>query len=97
VLFTDRDRLVLTDFGIARIIEGSTLLSHTGLVIGTPMYMSPEQADGQRVDSASDLYSLGVVAYEMLTRRPPFTAETPVARWLVDAALPARRHAVLFA
>ena len=90
VLFTERGRLVLSDFGIARMVEGTTLLSQAGLVVGTPMYMSPEQADGQRVTGASDLYSLGVIAYEMLTGRPPFMAETPLAllRAHIDKPLP---------
>jgi len=93
ILFTDRGRLVLSDFGIARILEASTLLSHAGLIVGTPMYMSPEQADGQPAGPASDLYSLGVVAYEMLTGRPPFTAETPLAllRAHIDKPLPPPR------
>ena len=52
VLFTERGRLVLSDFGIARMVEASTLLSQAGLVVGTPMYMSPEQADGQRAGPA---------------------------------------------
>src|SRR5205085_12607345 len=93
VLFTERGRLVLSDFGIARMIEGTTLLSQAGLVVGTPMYMSPEQADGQRATGASDLYSLGVIAYEMLTGRPPFMAETPLAqlRAHIDKPLPPPR------
>src|SRR3954467_625354 len=93
VLFTERGRLVLSDFGIARMIEGTTLLSQAGLIVGTPMYMSPEQADGQRVTGASDLYSLGVIAYEMLTGRPPFMAETPLAllRAHIDKPLPPPR------
>jgi serine/threonine-protein kinase len=93
VLFTERDRLVLTDFGIARMVESSTLLSQAGLIVGTPMYMSPEQAEGHPAGPVSDLYSLGVVAYEMLTGRPPFVGETPLAllRAHVDKPLPPPR------
>ena len=79
VLFNEHGRLVLSDFGVARMVEGTTALSQAGLIIGTPMYMSPEQADGEKAGPASDLYSLGVVAYQMLTGRPPFMADTPLA------------------
>ena len=66
----------VTDFGIARATSLSTM-TRTGAVMGTPHYMSPEQARGQRVDTRSDLYSLGIVLYQMLTGRIPFEAETP--------------------
>jgi eukaryotic-like serine/threonine-protein kinase len=71
----------ITDFGIARALWASQAshLTQTGMVMGTASYVSPEQATGGTITSASDLYSLGVVAYECLTGRPPFTAETPVA------------------
>ena len=72
-------RALVTDFGIARAAEGGegARLTATGLAIGTPAYMSPEQASGDRdVDGRSDLYSLGVVAYQMLTGEPPFTGNT---------------------
>jgi serine/threonine-protein kinase len=64
----------VTDFGIARAVAG-TRLTRTGALVGTPEYMSPEQAQGQAVDRRSDVYSLGIVAYEVLTSRPPFRAE----------------------
>lgn len=75
-------RAVLADFGIARAVtlSGTSSLSSTGLVIGTPAYMSPEQSAGsERLDARSDLYSLGVVLYEMLAGQPPFTGATPQA------------------
>ncbi|MFN8632311.1 MAG: serine/threonine-protein kinase [Chloroflexota bacterium] len=93
VLMNERGRLVLSDFGIARMVEGSATLSLAGVVVGTPMYMSPEQADGSPAGPSSDLYSLGIVAYEMLTGRPPYVAETPLAllRAHVDRPLPPPR------
>jgi eukaryotic-like serine/threonine-protein kinase len=72
---------VVTDFGIARAIEvaGGERLTETGLIVGTPAYMSPEQATGGPVDGRSDLYSLGCVLYEMLVGEPPFTGPTTQA------------------
>jgi serine/threonine protein kinase len=68
------DHATLTDFGIAKATSGTTL-TRTGMLIGTPQYMSPEQCLGKDVDSKSDIYSLGVVLYEMLTGRVPFSAD----------------------
>src|SRR5207302_2969145 len=72
---------VVSDFGIARAIAaaGGEKLTETGLVVGTPAYMSPEQAAGVEVDGRSDLYSLGCVLYEMLVGEPPFTGPTAQA------------------
>ncbi|MBE2199122.1 MAG: protein kinase [Anaerolinea sp.] len=69
---------VLTDFGVARMLEGMQLTG-TGATIGTPDYMSPEQARGEPAGPASDVYALGVLLYEMLTGELPFTADTPIA------------------
>jgi tRNA A-37 threonylcarbamoyl transferase component Bud32 len=69
---------VLTDFGVARMLEG-VQLTGTGATIGTPDYMSPEQAKGQSAAAASDVYALSIVLYEMLTGELPFRADTPIA------------------
>lgn len=68
----------LSDFGIAKIFSG-TDITMTGFTLGTPEYMSPEQALGKNIDHQTDIYSLGIVMYEMLTRRPPFMAGDPMA------------------
>ncbi len=78
IIITKEGRVVLTDFGIARAMTGSKL-SRTGSVVGTPEYMSPEQADGLGADQRSDLYSLGVVLYECLSGCLPFSGENPVS------------------
>jgi serine/threonine protein kinase len=73
-------RAMVTDFGIARAIEAGTRLTVTGAAVGTPTYMSPEQAKGERdIDGRSDIYSLGIIGYQMLTGRVPFTAANPMA------------------
>src|SRR5438046_6185199 len=69
-------RLKVTDFGIAR--SGASQMTEAGSIVGTAQYLSPEQARGAPVDPRSDLYSLGVVVYEMLTGKGPFTGDTPV-------------------
>ncbi len=75
------DRVTLMDFGLARAIEGSGL-TRTGVIVGTPEYMSPEQAQGEAVDHRTDIYSLGVVLYHMLTGHSPFARSTPHAALL---------------
>ena len=79
ILIDERGNCLLADFGIAKILEGADNLTVTGGLVGTPKYISPEQGMGQDVDGRSDLYSLGVVLYEMATGRVPYDAETPVA------------------
>src|SRR5215211_318019 len=76
ILITDSGHVKVADFGIARAAEATTS-SDLGGILGSAKYMSPEQAAGERVGPASDLYSLGVVLYEMLTGRVPFEIETP--------------------
>jgi Protein kinase domain/Lysozyme inhibitor LprI len=69
-------RALLADFGVARTITVDTAVTASGVVIGTPMYMSPEQFDGQAIDGRSDLYSLGLVGWEMLTGERPWAGQT---------------------
>jgi len=85
IIITTKGKPVLTDFGIAHAATG-TKLTQTGTIIGTPEYMSPEQAEGKEVDARSDLYSLGVVMYECLTGRVPFRGDNPITviRKIID-------------
>jgi serine/threonine-protein kinase len=79
IMVTARGEVKVTDFGIARMTEGADTIAQTAAVLGTASYLSPEQARGEPVDQRTDIYSLGVVLYEMVTGRPPFSGDTPVA------------------
>ena len=78
VLIDAQGDTYLTDFGLARMMEATQQLTASGVGVGTPAYMSPEQGQGIKVDHRSDIYSLGVVLYEMVTGHVPYEAETPM-------------------
>jgi eukaryotic-like serine/threonine-protein kinase len=86
VLIDNEGRVRVTDFGIAR--AGVSDMTETGSVMGTAQYLSPEQAQGKPVDARSDLYSAGIVLYELLTGRVPFDAESPVSVALMQVSEP---------
>ena len=90
ILITEGGQPMLTDFGIARLLENedAQTLTGTGVGVGTPEYMSPEQGMGKEVDGRSDTYSLGVVLYELVTGHKPYTADTPMAIVLKQATEP---------
>ena len=93
ILLTETLSVKVSDFGIARAAAIATMTS-TGVIMGTPLYMSPEQARGDRADIRSDIYALGVVFYQVLTGKLPFNADTPLAllRQHIDVAPPRVRQ-----
>ena len=89
IMFRDTGTPVLTDFGIARYQDGSAVrLTQTGMLVGTPTYMSPEQINGVQVDGRADQYSLGILFHELLTGAPPFRAETSIAVLMAHLSQP---------
>jgi serine/threonine protein kinase len=110
ILVTDSGQPMLTDFGIAKMLEDEKTggLTTTGMGMGTPEYMSPEQLLGNKLDGRTDVYSLGTVFYEMVTGRTPYKADTPMAIALKQVndplprprqfvpALPAQTEQVIF-
>jgi predicted Ser/Thr protein kinase len=94
IMLDDDDRCIVTDFGIARSAAESKLTA-TGMSVGTPRYMSPEQARAKPLDGRSDIYSLGIVGYECLTGRAPFEGDDPMAVLLahINTPLPEPRLA----
>ncbi|MEO8395406.1 MAG: serine/threonine-protein kinase, partial [Chloroflexota bacterium] len=76
ILLGAQQNCLLADFGIAHLTDGSTSFTPEGRVVGTPLYMSPEQISGQPISAQSDLYSLGVIAFEMVCGQPPFRGAT---------------------
>lgn len=98
ILFSDEGETILTDFGIAKLLEnekGQTITG-TGVGVGTPEYMAPEQGLGKEIDGRADIYALGIVFYELITGQKPYTADTPLAVLLmqVNEPLPRPRNFV---
>ncbi len=81
ILITESGQPMLSDFGVAKVLESEETLdlTTTGMGVGTPEYMAPEQGEGRSFDHRADIYALGIVLYEMVTGRKPFTADTPMA------------------
>jgi len=92
ILIDKRGRLKVMDFGVAH-LSGANHKTQTGMVLGTPLYMSPEQARGTTVDARSDIYSMGVLLYQCVTGALPFTADSPIAiamKHVTQAPIPPR-------
>lgn len=79
MLVRDNGHLLLTDFGLAKILEETTNITRTGAQVGTPHYMSPEQGAGHAIDKRTDIYSLGIVLFHCLAGEPPFQADSPLS------------------
>jgi serine/threonine-protein kinase len=78
IMIGEGDRVYISDFGIAKVIDSPSITT-TGMALGTPEFMAPEQCEGGVVDAQSDLYGLGVILFEMIAGKPPFLADTPLA------------------
>ncbi len=88
ILLRDDGSSVLSDFGIARAVDGTTMMTKTGSVVGTPYFMSPEQLRGREIDGRADLYSLGVVLYQLLTGNVPYSASDSLAIGIMHMTAP---------
>src|SRR5690625_6186675 len=91
ILFREDGSAVVTDFGVAKTVRSASRMTNAGTVVGTPHYMSPEQTRGKPVEGRADIYSLGVVFYEMLTGQMPIQAEEAVAVAVQHLTAPIQR------
>lgn len=91
ILLRDDGSCVLSDFGIARTVDSATMMTNAGSIVGTPYYMSPEQLRGKEVDGRADLYSLGVVFFQMLTGKVPYIASDSLAIGIMHMTAPMPR------
>lgn len=96
IMIDQSGRVKVMDFGLAKVMSGGSELTSAGTYLGTPTYMSPEQCQGKDLDSRTDIYSLGIMFYEMVTGTLPFTADTPLAvmRKIIDEPMPALTRSV---
>jgi serine/threonine protein kinase len=90
ILFDEYNNAYISDFGIAKLTQATTTITKSG-IIGTPTHMSPEQAKGEAVDGRSDIYSLGVILFEMLSGKTPYDATTPLGMAFKHATYPVPR------
>src|SRR5690606_3525425 len=88
IMFGEDGRAVITDFGIAMSTASETSMTMVGSIIGTPQYMSPEQASAEALDHRTDLYSLGIILYEILTGAPPFKGDSAISTGVMHITQP---------
>src|SRR5258708_21343804 len=84
ILISNRGKTKILDFGISKLVDDKARLTATGSMVGTPAYMAPEQVKGETIDARADIYSLGMILYELLHGEPPFTGQLPAVLHLQE-------------